>query len=578
MSMIRRGPSLPGCLLVVIALGVGCGGDGGSGATDTSSPPSEIPPDPADPEPTNPEPTDPSCGVEFSGTFDAIQQTVFARHGCTAEACHGSAASGGLDLSPAVAHANLLEVDSVGSEFPRIKPGDNDRSYLWRKLAAKTTPDAVSVGGSPMPIGDSTLSVDELELLREWIKAGAPAEGTVDNTQQLIDGCLPPIEPILIRPLDPPPPGEGLQIVMPEYDLRAGREREVCFAQAYDLTDQVPAEFQNPAGTHFRISASDLRQDPQSHHLILFGAGQADPADFGDFFCAGGENDGAPCDPEDPHGCGDGLCATEAVDALACIGVGEGGITTRERVMVAQQSNEVQELDGGVYAEIPIRGVWLWNSHAFNLTTKDTRMHARLNYTFAKSQFTRVRRIFASDMNFSQSVPPFGSQTICNDLTLPRGARVFNLISHTHKRGKRFWVDMPDGTQIYENFVYNDPNNQYYDPPLAFDSKDPVQRTLTFCAYYENGLGSDGSMDVETVKRRSTTPANARSMCRPVACTAGNVGAACNGAGDDATCDSSPGAGDGECDACVLGGGVTTEDEMFILIGAYYVALAGDAN
>ena len=28
--------------------------------------------------------------------------------------------------------------------------------------------------------------------------------------------------------------------------------------------------------------------------------------------------------------------------------------------------------------------------------------------------------------------------------------------------------------------------------------------------------------------------------------------------------------GDGECDACPLRGGVTTEDEMFILIGAYF--------
>ena len=42
--------------------------------------------------------------------------------------------------------------------------------------------------------------------------------------------------------------------------------------------------------------------------------------------------------------------------------------------------------------------------------------------------------------------------------------------------------------------------------------------------------------------------------------TAGKVGAACNGANDDATCDSSPGAGDGDCDACRITGGESTQN------------------
>ena len=113
--------------------------------------------------------------------------------------------------------------------------------------------------------------------------------------------------------------------------------------------------------------------------------------------------------------------------------------------------------------------------------------------------------------------------------------------------------------------------NQYYDPPLAFDSPVAADRTLHYCAVYENGVGEDGSPDPSTVKRLSTTPPNAADHCQPVACTAGRVGAACAGADDDVACDSTPGAGDGECDACVLTGGNSTEDEMFILLGAYYV-------
>ena len=37
------------------------------------------------------------------------------------------------------------------------------------------------------------------------------------------------------------------------------------------------------------------------------------------------------------------------------------------------------------------------------------------------------------------------------------------------------------------------------------------------------------------------------------------------GAEDNAACDSSPGAGDGRCDACPITSGQTTENEMFVL-------------
>jgi hypothetical protein len=50
-----------------------------------------------------------------------------------------------------------------------------------------------------------------------------------------------------------------------------------------------------------------------------------------------------------------------------------------------------------------------------------------------------------------------------------------------------------------------------------------------------------------------------------VACVAGKVGDPCQGAADNAACDSSPGAGDGWCDACPITAGQTTENEMFAL-------------
>jgi hypothetical protein len=53
------------------------------------------------------------------------------------------------------------------------------------------------------------------------------------------------------------------------------------------------------------------------------------------------------------------------------------------------------------------------------------------------------------------------------------------------------------------------------------------------------------------------------------------AGQPCNGADDDAACDSAPGAGDGWCDACRITGGESTENEMFNLIGSFYIDPAG---
>jgi hypothetical protein len=87
-------------------------------------------------------------------------------------------------------------------------------------------------------------------------------------------------------------------------------------------------------------------------------------------------------------------------------------------------------------------------------------------------------------------------------------------------------------------------------------------------------VDAEGLPDPETVTRRSRVPQSAQhsiGQCRPVACAAGKIGAPCNGVGDDRTCDSADGANDGFCDACPITGGESTENEMFILIGQYYL-------
>jgi hypothetical protein len=283
------------------------------------------------------------------------------------------------------------------------------------------------------------------------------------------------------------------------------------------------------------------------------------------------------CDPRAADACssGGGVCASELKKSLGCIGYGPR--SAGNMVLIGGAGQPVYRTDylAGVFAQLPMKGVIYWNSHAFNLTKTDGVMHVRHNWEFARDQRNTITPITDFSAIFRPNAPPYTRESYCNDHVLPRGARLFNLTTHTHKRGKRTWITVPDGTQIYENFSYTDPVQGRWDPPLAFDSPDPAERTLRYCGTYENGLAADGSPDPSQVTRLSRVSVTAAGQvggtCTPVACTAGRVGAACNGADDDATCDSSPGAGDGECDACPITGGESTENEMFNLFGLYYV-------
>ena len=561
---IARGISLATLALLASA----CGG-GGSGSSTGGVPSTDPTPGPA-------------C-EQFDGTFAAIQKVVFENKGCTQDVCHGSGRSGGLDLRAGSAYANLLEVPSTSSPNPRIQPGEPSESFLFQKLEAATRPGSVTIAGSPMPSGLPPLSENELEAIRLWIEAGAPETGSVgdaesgsaDTIGKLLDACLPPAGPITIEPLKPPAANEGVQFVMPTYVLPASSEQEICFASYYDVSGVVPPSLQDPARGVFYMNGSRIRQDPQSHHFIFKHSGLDasfvhDPA-FGTWTCHGGEHAGDVCEPTDLAACGGGICTSEVRNTVACIGYGpdEGALDLASGGLAgAQTAQQYVPPRDGVYREVPLRGLLYWNSHAFNLTSEDHDMNGRINLFYAHDRrYEWIDGTDSSHVYIAHGQAPYTVQSYCADHVVPRDVQVISISSHTHKRGKRFWVTAPDGSEIYESLTYSDPTEQQYDPPLRFDSPDAAERTLRFCATYNNGVKSDGSPDPSTVTRLSRMPD--RASCKPVACTAGKIGAACNGAGDGAACDSSPGAGDGECDACPITAGVTTENEMFVIVPSY---------
>ncbi len=552
--------TLPGVLLIALAaLLSSCGGNSGAEPTGRALP-------------------DPPGGFEcaeiasFNATWDALYDRSVDGGACANPTCHGEGSP--LDLEPSVAWENLVRMPATGSSLPLIDPGNASGSYLWRKLSAKTHPGSVEIAGSPMPSGKLTISPGHLEAWRLWINAGASKTATIDAANKLLEVCLPPS--LDANRLEAPAEELGVQFLLPPWPLAGATEREVCFARYYDFTGSVPEAFLNDDGSRFRIGAYQIQQDPQNHHLgILSYIGSADtdhPA-YGQWSCLGGESEAAPCDPKDPTECPNGHCISEILDGPGCIGFGPPGTLIGPATaagFLTQTAFEERLFPEGVYSEIPVKGIQYINSHAFNLGAEEIRMRGAANLLFSNIDTYRLEEIRAGTL--VQPIPAYDARVQCSQWEAPRGTHLFELTPHTHRFGKLFWVDDPAGNRILEGRNYSDPKTVVFDPPLILDDADPQERTLTFCALYNNGVDDEDNPDPTTVKRYSRQPPNALiGRCEPTHCWSGRVGEACGGRGDDAACDSALDSEDGLCDACTLRGGVSTEDEMLLLLGAYWI-------
>lgn len=580
MRFVKLGKILAASAVLLVVSSCGGGSDNQTTLEVPETP--EAPEIPAEPEvPVAPE--SPECAGEVYGsTFEAVQKVIFDRYQCVD--CHsGANASGELDLSPEVAYANLIEVPSVGSNLDRVYPGARDRSSLWLKMYGRVDPSVTNL--APMPPAGAIPNESEFELLRRWLLGGASEDGVVPGTEKLLPGCLSDPTPQSILPLEAPGPTEGVQFEMPGFDLYAASEREVCFATYYDLTDSVPEEYQSEDGKVFYFDGWEVRQDALSHHLIVFlpvpEAGEVTPDDFSDWSCGGGERAGEPCDPLDKEACGrGGFCRTPVEDSLACNSYAP--VLTQQSLAV-QQAQSAQDFYPGTYREWPLRGIMLWNSHSFNLTAQDHVLRGRMNLRFAQDrQYPQLEAggfdtLFGIPRLLFEGTAPYTEQVLCERAILPPGARVTGISSHTHSLGKHFWYEMPDGTHIYDSYIYNDPLNLFFEEPMQFDDPDPAQRTLTYCSLYRNGVDEDGNPVPEEVTRASEIEypvpfarfGSNLGFCEPTQCVnEGMYDTQCddgiaNQAGDNAACDSTPGAGDGICDACSITGGITTGNEMF---------------
>lgn len=99
-------------------------------------------------------------------TLEDIQERIFSP---ICSSCHGGVnPAAGQDLSSIEQTiANLININSSNPLFKRVLPGEPQSSYLYLKITGD--PQA----GSRMPLGQPSLSDENINAIKEWIQQGA---------------------------------------------------------------------------------------------------------------------------------------------------------------------------------------------------------------------------------------------------------------------------------------------------------------------------------------------------------------------------------------------------------------------
>jgi hypothetical protein len=288
-------------------------------------------------------------------------------------------------------------------------------------------------------------------------------------------------------------------------------------------------------------------------------------------------------------------------DSVGCFDFGPGD-TIATRTVVGSQTRRFRvRLPEGLAQPVPVirdetgrpRGLGLiLNSH-FMGAGKRTRGRAEVRLYVARPGTVRARTkvILHGVASGLIHVPPnqvsdppvaaYWGVTLVPPPPLPgleppptADACVVSLTSHTYKRGVLFTTRLVDGgeeNELFRTLDYTDPVLRTFDPPLRMNGGKRIRYECT----HDNGVTTAVRMGCEV--EPGVPPGNTglrtylRNRSRPDNDPGKYDGSArpCAGDGDCA------GFGTGRCVPANLVFGYTSDDEMCILGGAYYDAIAG---
>ena len=391
-----------------------------------------------------------------TGSFDQLQRTVLTPTCATSE-CHASAlpTSGNLALTPAVAYDNLVNVrpTSLAADrdgLKRVVPFKPDSSLLFQKVVLAL---AAHNGeyGNIMPVGSPALTQGQIDFIKKWIEAGAPRGGVVADSTMLASKTLQ--SGATFAPLTAPPAGQGYQIHVDSFGVKASFERELF----------VYRPLGNAADIYVRRIQTAMR--PLSHHFVLYSIDQSMAP-------------GLPCTPQsnvvrdirNP----DGSMNLLNMIPMAC------------HVFIAGSMSPTTDytFPTGVALQLPASFSVDMNVHYVNRTSAEIPGEAYANlFTVPASQVTKVAHSL-NMANTSISLPAGKETTIEKTFLVSQTTTVIMLTSHMHQLGTRFQIKIVggprDGELVYQSLDWEHPAQISFPTPIVLEKGQGLKSVITW--------------------------------------------------------------------------------------------------
>ncbi|GIX05671.1 MAG: hypothetical protein KatS3mg115_0074 [Candidatus Poribacteria bacterium] len=379
---------------------------------------------------------------QATSTFEQLRAAIFEPN-CVSGSCHSEATQAGdLSLEGPDAYEQLVGAEPANARarekgWLRVTPGKPLQSFLMVKL--------LSPGpgmGQLMPRGTRGLPPNQILAIRRWIEAGAPREGVVPGMPDLSGR---PTVPPEFHP--PKPPERGVQLHLEPFTIQPGTEREVFFA--------LP-----PLEETLYVNRIEVVMREGSHHFILYRIreGEVPVGRFRDL------------DPRSPQ---------------------ELEMLRREYIIGAQTPAIDVQFPPGVALKLPAGTRFDLNSHYVNLNGGELyanefcatgpltgEVYVNL-YAIPESEVRHLLRPLF-DVNEAIEVP-YGERRTTTRIWRPdRDVYLLMLTSHMHRHGVRYTAELlSTGERIYENRLWFDPVNLWFDPPLLVRKGDGIRHSAT---------------------------------------------------------------------------------------------------
>ncbi len=401
-------------------------------------------------------------------TWDQIQTRIITPNCATA--CHVAGSSfatqSDLVLTPDVAYEQLVDrppnnpaaradgLVLVGTEgLPSLY-----KSYLWEKINASDQEHFYvdhEQYGSIMPLGKDPLTNGELEMIRQWIMAGAPRTETVERAPlRLLDDTT----RFRYEAFVPPPaPANGIQFHLGPFEVAPQIDREFFYYEPLNFQEDV------------FVNRFEVVMRPGSHHFLwyLFEdeiPNLPEPYTFRDLRNEQGQ--------------------TQFTNLLA----------TQYHIFFAgtQTPRTDYRFPPGIALRLPAgKGLDL-NSHYVNrnLTPRTGEVYANL-YFAEPAEIDHVADVMFLS-NFDITLPPKEVTTLSKTFSFDERNHIFHLWSHAHETMTEFRVEVVggprDGELVYISYDWEHPPLLRIDPPLTLEAGQGLKLTTTYDNFTDRTL------------------------------------------------------------------------------------------